>query len=91
MTIKKAKSSAKRTLLIAWNKDKTVTGYQVMLSMNKNFKKFSVSRNFKAKVTKQKITSLKSKTWYVRMRAYKTVSGKPVYGVWSNVKKVKIK
>ena len=91
MTIKKAKSSAKRTMMITWAKDKTVTGYQVMLSMNKNFKKFSVSRNFKAKVTKQKITSLKSKTWYVRMRAYKTVGGKPVYGVWSNVKKVKIK
>ena len=91
MTIKKAASKKKRTLLITWKKDKTVTGYQVMLSMNKNFKKFSVSRNFKAKVTKQKITSLKSKTWYVRMRAYKKAGGKTIYGLWSKVKKVKIK
>ena len=91
MTITKVRSSAKRTMLITWKKDKTVTGYQVQISLKKNFKKFTVSRNFKAKVTKQKITSLKSKTWYVRMRSYKTVSGKPVYGIWSDVKKVKVK
>ncbi|MBQ6392168.1 MAG: hypothetical protein IJH60_01510 [Eubacterium sp.] len=91
MIIKKAKASGKRTMSIIWKKDKTVSGYQVMLSMKKNFKKYTVSRNFKAKVTKQKITSLKSKIWYVRMRAYKKVKGKKLYGIWSKIKKVKIK
>ena len=33
----------------------------------------------------------KGKTYYVRVRAYKKVSGKKLYGKWSKVKKIRIK
>ena len=33
----------------------------------------------------------KKKKYYVRVRAYKSVSGKKVYGAWSKVKTVKTK
>ena len=33
----------------------------------------------------------KGKKYYVRIRAFKTVSGKTLYGAWSTVKSVKIK
>ena len=91
MTIKKAKASGKKTMLITWKKDKTISGYQVMLSTKKNFKKPEISKYIKAKLTKKKITGLKSKTWYVRIRSYKKVQGKKLYGTWSKAKRVKIK
>ena len=31
------------------------------------------------------------KTYYVKVRSYKTISGKRYYGSWSKVKTVKIK
>ena len=33
----------------------------------------------------------KNKTYYVKVRAYKNVDGKRVYGKWSDVKRVKCK
>ena len=36
-------------------------------------------------------TRKKKKKYYVRVRAYKSVSGKKVYGAWSKVKTVKTK
>ena len=39
----------------------------------------------------KKVTGLsKGKTYYVRVRAYKTVNGVKVYGAYSGVKKVKL-
>lgn len=48
------------------------------------------------KVSKKKtsctIKKLKSKkTYYVRVRAYKNVKGKIIYGKWSQIKKMKVK
>ena len=33
----------------------------------------------------------KKKTYYVRVRAYKVVGGRNIYGKWSAVKKIKIR
>ena len=91
VTIKKAKASGKRAMSITWKKDKTVSGYQIMLSTKKNYTKPKIINNIKAKATKKKITGLKNKTWYVRIRSYKKVQGKKLYGIWSKDKRVKIK
>ena len=46
----------------------------------------------KAKTVKQVVKNLKSKkTYYVQIRAYKTVGGKTYYSAWSGTKKVKVK
>lgn len=86
---KLAKSTKKRKITFKWKKT-TGTGYQYQWSTSKNFKK-----NYLTKTTKKTsvtISTSKSKTYYVRVRAYKTHSnGKKYYGKWSTVKKVKVK
>lgn len=87
---KLAKSTKKRKITFKWKKT-TSTGYQYQWSTSKNFKK-----NYLTKTTKKTSvtisTSKSRKTYYVRVRAYKTHSnGKKYYGKWSTVKKVKVK
>ena len=69
-----------------------ITGYQIQYSTSKKFtspKSTTVSGYSK---TSKKITGLKSKkTYYVRVRTYKTVNGKKIYGSYSSVKSVKVK
>lgn len=87
---KLAKSTKKRKITFKWKKT-TGTGYQYQWSTSKKFKK-----NYLTKTTKKTnvtiSTSKSRKTYYVRVRAYKTHSnGKKYYGKWSTVKKVKVK
>lgn len=87
---KLAKSTKKRKITFKWKKT-TGTGYQYQWSTSKNFKK-----NYLTKTTKKTSvtisTSKSRKTYYVRVRAYKTHSnGTKYYGKWSTVKKVKVK
>ena len=57
-----------------------------------NFKKGTIERKFKQKVTKTKVRPVKSKKkYYVRMRPYTKSGSKTYYGKWSKVKSVKIK
>ena len=91
MTLTTVKSPAKKTLLLKWKKDASATKYEIQLCMKKDFKKKTLSRTYNKKVFKQTIKNMKSKTWYVRMRAWKKVGGKTYYGIWSKVKKIKIK
>lgn len=92
-TVKMAKSSKKKTLLVQWKKISGVTGYQVQLARNKKFTKGKKTYTVKkAKVTKKTVKKLKrKKTYYVRVRGYRTVNGKKYYGGWSKYKKAKVK
>ena len=45
----------------------------------------------KGKSTKAVIKKLQKKTYYVRIRAYQTVSGKRSYSVWSTPRSVIVK
>ena len=92
-TIKTVTFPKTKQLKATWAKDTTATGYQIQYSTSSTFK----SGNKTKTITKNSTTSAiftgltKSKTYYVRVRVYKTVSGKKVYGAYSAVKKVKIK
>ena len=91
-SLKSVKSPAKSTLAITWKKLRKVTGYQVQFCAKSNFKKGTIERKFKQKVTKTKVRPLKSKKkYYVRMRPYTKSGSKTYYGKWSKVKSVKIK
>ena len=78
---------------VVWKKNLRSNGYQIQYAIKKNFK--SGQKNTTIKKNKTTSTTLKKlkkkKTYYVRVRTYKTVSGKNYYSKWSNVKKVKIK
>lgn len=90
--LKSVKSPAKSTMAIKWKKLNKVTGYQVQLCSKSNFKKGTIQRTFKQKVTSTKVRPLKpKKKYYVRIRPYVKSGSKKYYGKWSKVKSVKIK
>lgn len=91
-------SAGKKSFTAKWSKQKTqTTGYQVQYSQKKNFKSSAKTTTIgKTKTTAKKVTGLKKKkTYYVRVRTYKTVkiSGKKakLVSAWSSAKKVKTK
>lgn len=87
-----AKSTSKKKIKASWAKVSGASGYQVMWSTYKNFSKNYKTKSVKAKYSSKTVTTAQSKkTYYVRVRAYKTVNGKKVYSPWSNTKKVKTK
>lgn len=87
-----AKSTSKKKIKASWSKVGIASGYQVMWSTYKNFSKNYKTKSVKAKSLSKTVTTAQSKkTYYVRVRAYKTVNGKKVYSPWSNTKKVKTK
>ena len=81
--------SGKRYMKIRIKKVKGADGYQVQYSNKKNMKN-SKKKAFSASKKTLKINKLKRhKKYYVRVRAYKLVNGKKVYGSWSGKFKVK--
>ena len=87
-----AKSTSKKKIKASWSKVGGASGYQVMWSTYKNFSKNYKTKSVKSKYLSKTVTAAQSKkTYYVRVRAYKTISGKKVYSQWSSTKKVKTK
>lgn len=86
--LKKLKT-AKKSIVVYWNKVSSISGYQVEYATNSKFKKAKRVTVSSKKATSKKITKLKKrKKYYVRVRAYKTVNGKKYYGSWSTKKSI---
>lgn len=89
----KVSAAGAKKVKLTWKKDKTVSGYRIAYSYSKNFKSsvktVMVKKNTKIAATLTKLK--KGNTLYVKVRAYKTVGGKRIYGSYSTPKKVKIK
>ncbi|MGN1194520.1 MAG: fibronectin type III domain-containing protein, partial [Acutalibacteraceae bacterium] len=89
-TLKATAGSKKASL--SWNKQTGASGYIVYMSTSKNgsYKKIAtVKGSTKVSYTKTGLT--KGKTYYFKVRAYKTVDGKNIYGDYSAVKYAKVK
>lgn len=90
--VKIAKVTAKKkSAVVKWKKTAGANGYQLAYGLKKNFKG---AKKVTVKVSKTTYTIKKlkkGKVYYIRIRAYKTSSGKKQYGKWSGTKKVKIK
>ena len=87
----KAVSGAKKSAKVSYSKVKGATGYQVTYSANKNFKA-SKSKYVSSKNLSTVLKNLGSgKKYYVKVRAYKTISGKKYFGLYSNTKSVRTK
>lgn len=81
----------KGSLKIQWKKDTKASGYQVVYATNKKFSKAKT-------VNKNKYTSLlkmkklkKGRTYYVKVRSFKTIAGKRYYGAFSSVRKATVR
>ena len=87
-------SAASKAFTAKWKKQATqTTGYEIQCATNTGFTKgVKTVAATSSSSTSKKITGLsKKKTYYVRIRTYKTVSGKKYYSSWSAKKSVKTK
>lgn len=85
----KAVSKKKKTASISWKKTKGASGYVVYMATSKKGKYKKIAQTKKTSYTKTKLK--KGKTYYFKVRAYKTYKGKKTYSAYSKVVKVKIK
>lgn len=86
------KSKKSRSISVKWNKDNNASGYELQYSTSPKFyKSKTVTVNISKKSTYSKtISNLKSKkTYYARVRSYKTIGGVKYYGSWSAKQRVK--
>jgi len=87
--------AAKKAITVKWAKGKKaqVTGYEVLTATNKKFTKGKKTTKVKKySQASVKVKKLKAKkTYYVKVRTYKTVKGVKYYSAWSKVKTVKTK
>ena len=84
--------AGKKSASVKWSKISGAAGYQLQYSTSKKFSKSKTVKISGTAKNKQTIKSLSSqKTYYVRIRAYKTVNGKKWYGAWSKSKKCCVK
>lgn len=90
-SVTRVKNKAKRKLCLQWQRSSSASGYQVQYGVCSDFsgaKTVTVKSGSKHCKT---LTNLKKgKRYYVRVRCYRTVSGKKVYSAWSTVKSLKI-
>lgn len=93
VSIKAPTTNSKHQIIAKWNKVTRASGYQVQYCKNKSCSSViatkTVSGQSKVSYTGKNFT--KNKTYYVRVRAYKTVNGTKYYGAWSSVKAIKCK
>ena len=85
-------TGAKKAFKLRWKKQGNVSGYQTAYSVNKSFKGGKIYTSKKANYIGLNVSGLKSKkTYYVKVRTYRTANGKTTYSAWSAVKSVKTK
>lgn len=85
-------TSQKKGFAVKWTKDTNVTGYQIQYDVKSDLKSAKSAYVKSNSTYKKTISGLKAKkTYYVRVRSYKTVGGVKYYGSWSTVKSVKTK
>ena len=104
-TLSKAAKSGSGKLKVTWKKaaintdyvtkqsGKTAaaSGYQIVCATDKKFTKNVVKTTVSGKSLSKTVTGLKKcKTYYVKVRAYKTVNGKRIYGLYSSGKTQKV-
>ena len=80
-----------KKIRVRWAAQARCTGYKVEIATNKkmtkNVKTYTVKLTTSKKLKIKQL--LKNKTYYVRVRAYRTVGKKTYYGAYSAVKKCK--
>ena len=92
VTITKAKSTKKKTAKITWKQVEGAEGYVIQYALKANFKGAKTATVKKGTTVSRTIKKLKSKkTYYVRVKAYRTIDGEKIYTGTSAKKKVRVK
>ena len=88
----KSVTAKKGKVTLKWKKDKSVNGYIIYRSTKKNgtYKRIATVKGAaKTSFTNTKVTS--GKKYYYKIRSYKKVNGKTVYGTYSTVEAARAK
>ncbi|MCD8354383.1 MAG: fibronectin type III domain-containing protein [Clostridiales bacterium] len=87
----RAKNVSSKKISLKWTRNTKATGYIIEYSTSSDF---SDATTIKVKGNKKVTTTIKNlkkgKTYYLRMRPYKTSGSVTSYAGWSKVKKVKV-
>ncbi len=81
-----------KQLTVTWKKGAGITGYEIQYSLKKTFasaKKVTITKAATVKTVIKKLQP--KKTYYVRIRTYKTVKGRKYYSAWSGAKSATVK
>lgn len=92
--VSSVKKDKAHSIKVNWKSIASSSGYQIQYSTSSKFassKTKSVTIASKNTVTKTIKNLKKGKKYYVKVRAYKTLSGKSYYGSWSTIKNVTVK
>jgi hypothetical protein len=90
-TVTGIRSPKAKQFKVAWKKDTQASGYEIYYSSRSDFKTHKTVTVSK-KYTSKTVTGVTSgKKYYVKVRSYKLIGGKRVYGKYSAAKSVKIK
>ena len=85
----KPSSKASGKLTVRWKKAAGASGYQIQYAASRSMRG---SRTVSTSALTRTLSGLKKgSTYYVRIRAYKKVSGKTYYSTWSSVKNAKVR
>ena len=81
-----------RAIKFSWTRQSDVTGYQIYRKDSKN-STFKLIKTITTNKTTYFVNTglTKNRTYYYKVRSYKTVNGKKVYGSFSTVRSIKIK
>lgn len=89
-SIKSLRAPSKKTITVKWKTVSKASGYQVKYSTDKEMGKATTVSVSGQSESSKNLTKLKADTrYYVRVRAYRSVGGKKIYGAWSAQKSVK--
>lgn|GEM_PF-5846625 len=85
-------STTAKKLTVTWSRNAKASGYQIEYGRKSSFADSKTVTVSSGSTVKKVLSSLSSKsTYYVRVRAYKTVSGTKYYSAWSAAKSIKVK
>ncbi len=89
--IKTLKNPSQQKITLTWNANTKADGYQICYATAENFQNNkTVTVAGKKNLSKELVGLTKGKTYYLKVRAYKTVSGEKYYSGWSTPKSLKI-
>lgn len=86
--IREVRSGKKGTIAVTVVKVSGVTGYQVQISKEKNFKKAVLKYMKKEKIT---LNMKRGEKYYIRVRGYMDIGNSRLLGRWSKVKSTTVK
>ena len=88
-TVKLTSPSTKKIKLTWTNINSRTTGYNIYMATSKNGTYKNIGSTSKKSFTKGSLK--KGKTYYFKVRAYRTIDGKKVYSSYSSIKSIKCK